>query len=94
VPGSHADALVSNGKEIRDFVLDLAHARVSEASGRLGARGKRIELSGRVFSASYEKTVIVEAYDDFPNLALASTSYKNSGKAGIPIDSVITNNSS
>src|SRR5207247_10028258 len=50
-PEATADALVSNGKEIRDFVLDLAHARVSEASGRLGACGKRIELSGRSSSA-------------------------------------------
>src|SRR5437773_4522664 len=64
-PEATADALVSNGKEIGDFVLDLANARISEASGRLGARGKRIEVLGKSpSSAAIEKTAIVEFYDD------------------------------
>src|SRR5438876_8385078 len=90
-PEATAEALVSNGKEIGDFVLDLANARISEASGRLGARGKRIEVLGKSpSSAAIEKTAIVEFYDDFPNLALASTSYKNSSNTDLPIDTIIT----
>ena len=90
-PEATADALVSNGKEIGDFVLDLANARISDASGRLGARGKRIEVLGKSpSSAAIEKTAIVEFYDDFPNLALASTSYKNSSNTDLPIDTIIT----
>src|SRR2546428_578152 len=90
-PEATADALVSNGKEIGDFVLDLANARISDASGRLGARGKRIEVLGKSpSSAAIEKTVIVEFYDDFPNLTLASTSYKNSSNTDLPIDTIIT----
>jgi alpha-galactosidase len=86
-----ADMLLSGGKEIRDFVLDLDHAKIGEVSGRLGARGKRIEVSGKSSSApAIEKTVFIEVYDDFPAIALTSTSYRNSGTTDIPIDQVIT----
>jgi alpha-galactosidase len=85
------EVLVSNGKEIRDFVLDLAHARAGEASGRLGARGKRIEVSGKSPShPALEKTVALEFYDDFPNHALTTVSYKNSGSDHVSIDNLTT----
>ena len=93
-PGSNsgsADSFVSSGHEISDFVLDLDHANVSDTSGRLGARGKRIEVSGMSPSAQgIQKTVIVEVYDDFPRLALTSVSYKNIGSSDFPINRVIT----
>src|ERR1019366_8969392 len=88
---ANGDYLVSSGREIRDFVLDLDHAKVSSASGRLGARGKRIEVSGKSQSSpSLEKTLAMEVYDDFPTLALTSVSYKNTGTVDIPVDRVIT----
>ena len=71
---SNGDYLVSGGREIRDFMLDLDHAKVSSASGRLGARGKRIEVSGKSQSSpSLQKTLAMEVYDDFPALALTTT---------------------
>jgi len=86
-----ADYVVSGGTEIRDFVLDLEHARIADASGRLGAKGKRIEISGRSQSvAGLEKTLLMEVYDDFPSLALTSTSYKNTGTSDITLDRVVT----
>ena len=89
--GISADTLLSGGKEIRDFVLDLDHAKVGEVSGRLGARGKRIEVSGKSSSVpAIENTVIIEVYDDFPAIALTSTSYRNSGATDIPIDQVVS----
>ena len=85
------DVLVSNGKEIRDFALDLTHAHVSPTSGRLGARGKRIEVAGKSpVVPALEKSLAEEFYDDFPNVALASVSYKNSGSSDIAIDHVST----
>ncbi len=91
-PGmASGDSVLTAGREIRDFVLDLKHAKVSDASGRLGARGKRIEVAGKSQSLpALEKTVIVEVYDDFPNLALTSVSYKNTGTSDIDIERVIT----
>lgn len=85
------DTVVSGGKEIRDFVLDLGHAKFSDASGRLGSKGKRVEVTGKSTSVpDIEKTIAVEVYEDFPSIALTSTSYKNAGKGDFPIDQVIT----
>jgi alpha-galactosidase len=90
-PNAGADAVVSGGKEISDFVLDFANIRVSNASGRLGARGKRIEISGQSQSVpNLEKNLTVEVYDDLPNLALTSTTYRNLGTVDIPIKQVLT----
>ena len=86
-----ADLLSSGGKEIRDFTLHLDKAVVRNASGRLGARGKRIEVTGKSASLpALENTVAIEVYDDFPNLALTGTSYKNTGSSEIAVDRVVT----
>ena len=86
-----ADSLVSGEREIRDFVLDLDHVKVSDATGRLGPRGKRVEVSGKSqASSSLEKTVAIEVYDDFPNLVLTSVSYKNTGTTDVAIERIIT----
>ncbi len=87
---ANADYPVVAAKEISDFVLDLGHAKVSPASGRLGTKGKRIEVSGKSPSSpSLEKILVLEAYDDLPNLALTTVSYKNTGNTDIAIDRVI-----
>jgi alpha-galactosidase len=89
--GSSADYVVSGGREIRDFVLDLDHARITDASGRLGATGKRIEVTAKSQSiANLERTVALEVYDSLPNLVLASTSYKNTGAGDVALDRVVT----
>src|SRR5512141_2513910 len=91
-PGANtsADYAVISAKETGDFVLDLDHARVSAASGRLGGKGKRIEVSGKSSSVpSLEKQLVVELYDDFPNFALTTVSYKNAGPAVILLDRVV-----
>jgi alpha-galactosidase len=86
-----ADSITVNSREIADFILDLDHAKVSDASGRLGARGKRIEVSGASSSLpGLQKTLAVEIHDDFPTLALTSASYKNTGSADVTIDRVTT----
>ena len=89
--GASADSVTSGGRAIRDFVLDLDHAKVADASGRLGAKGKRVEVSGKSQALpSLEKTVAIEVYDDFPNLALSSVSYKNVGAVEVAIGQITT----
>jgi len=83
------DYLVSEGKEIRDFTLDLAHAQVADAHGKLGAGGKRVEIRGRSSTAGIEKTLAVEVYDDFPNLAITTAAYKNAGDSEFRLDQVV-----
>ena len=82
-----SDSIVSQGKEI-DFIPDFSQTKVVEASGKLG-RGKRIEIPGGPLAPSgvkIQRTLVVEAYDDFPAMALVSASYRNVGTSDFPVD--------
>jgi alpha-galactosidase len=84
-----SDSIIHEGKEL-DFVPDFSQAKVLEASGKLG-RGKRILIPGRPLAAAgvrVERTLTVEAYDDFPKIALVSTAYKNVGNSDFALDQV------
>ena len=84
-----SDSIVHDGKEL-DFVPDFAQAKVLEGSGKLG-RGKRVEIPARPLAPAgvdIERMLVVEAYDDFPNIALVSTAYKNVGTTDFQIDQV------
>jgi alpha-galactosidase len=84
-----SDSIIHEGKEL-DFVPDFSQAKVLEASGKLG-RGKRILIPGRPLAAAgvpVERTLTVEAYDDFPRIALVSTAYKNVGNSDFALDQV------
>jgi len=79
---------------VTDFVRDLTHAQILPANGKLGSLGKRVEVQGRSASSGLDELLAVEVYDDFPNLALLSASYKNSGQKDIALDSVALQNHS
>jgi alpha-galactosidase len=84
-----SDSIVHEGKEL-DFVPDFGQAKVLEATGKLG-RGKRVEIPARPLAPAgvpIERMLVVEAYDDFPNIALVSTAYKNVGTTDFQIDQV------
>jgi alpha-galactosidase len=84
-----SDSIVHAGTEF-DFVPDFAQAKVLEGSGKLG-RGKRVEIPARPLAPAgmgIERMLVVEAYDDFPNIALVSTTYKNVGSADFQVDQV------
>src|ERR1043166_4467039 len=82
-------SIVHEGKEL-DFVPDFSQAKVVEATGKLG-RGKRVEIPARPLAPAgvpIERMLVLEAYDDFPNIALVSSTYKNTGAADFKIDQV------
>jgi alpha-galactosidase len=86
-PAASSGYIVSQGKEL-DFAPDFGQAKVLEATGKMG-RGKRVEIPAHPIAPSgvgVERTVVLEAYDDFPNVALVSIAYKNVGTADFPID--------
>ena len=96
--GSGPDASNSvtvDGNEIADFTLDLDHVKVSEARGKIGEQGKRVEITGRSKSengAALEESLIFEAYDNFPRLLITSTSYKNLGNKPLGLGKVVADN--
>jgi alpha-galactosidase len=84
-----SDSVVLAGKEL-DFVPDFSQAKILETTGKMG-RGKRVEIPARPLAPAgvgLERNLVVEAYDDFPNMALISSTYKNVGTADIAIDQV------
>ncbi|PYV25122.1 MAG: hypothetical protein DMG27_11010 [Acidobacteria bacterium] len=93
-PAASGDSVVSGGKEIHDFVFDFEHARISDAQGKLGPRGKRVEIMARSSegeSAGLEETLAAEVYDDLPTMALTSVAYKNAGSVDVKLDRVVAN---
>jgi alpha-galactosidase len=85
-----SDSIVMAGKEF-DFVPDFSQAKVIEATGKLG-RGKRVEITARPLApagTAIERTLVLEAYDEFPDIALVSTSYKNVGASDVHIEKVL-----
>jgi alpha-galactosidase len=84
-----SDSIVHDGKEF-DFIPDFAQAKVVESAGKLG-RGKRVEIPARPLAPTgvgIERMLVVEAYDDFPNLAFVSSTYKNVGTTDFKLDQV------
>jgi alpha-galactosidase len=80
--------LIAAKAVVRDITRDIVHAQILEATGKLGATGKRIEIKGRSASTELEETLVLEIYDDFPSLALLSASYRNAGTKDQRIDSI------
>src|SRR5271168_5266067 len=75
-----SDYIVHDGKDL-EFIPDFGAAKVLEAEGKLG-RGKRVEIPAHPLAPAgteIERTLVLEAYDDLPNIALVSVSYKNAG---------------
>ncbi len=86
-PGSVVD---SAGNSIRDIALDFSNAKISEPQGKMGTRGKKVEIRGRSASSGLEETLTLEVYDDFPTVAITSAAFRNSGSAAVPLDKVRT----
>jgi alpha-galactosidase len=85
-----ADYIFHDGKELR-FVPSFEQTKVLETTGKLG-RGKRIEIPAYSLAPAgtgVECTIVIEVYDDFPNIALASATYKNAGTTAYQLDRVV-----
>lgn len=80
--------VTAGGKEISDFIFDVAHARQSQPQGKLGASGQRVEIDGKSATSGLEATLDVEVYDDFPNVALVSTTLRNSSGGDMALDRI------
>src|SRR5258708_22414275 len=80
------------GRTATAFELDLGAAKFTEASGKIG-RGRRAEIPAHALELSGNKlqaTFVIEVYDDFPNLALSTVEYRNTGEKEIRIDQAVT----
>jgi alpha-galactosidase len=89
---SGSDYVVSEGKDVR-FTPDFSQTKVLESQGKMG-RGKRVEIPAQPLAPGNEKGVrrmlVLEAYDDFPNVLLSSVEYHNEGTSDFQLDQVVT----
>jgi alpha-galactosidase len=76
------------GSQAAPVVFDVAHPQISEAHGRLGTIGKRIEVTGRSAAGDLQETLVIEVYDEFSNVALTSASIRNLGKSELKLDAI------
>lgn len=76
------------GKPVAGLALDLTHADVKDAAGKIGALGRQIGVSGKIAGTDLEETLTVEVYDDFPGMALLSASLKNAGTGDTALQTV------
>ena len=70
-------------------ILDTAGASVREATGKLGSLGRHIDVSGKIPGTNLQEMVSLEAYDEFPNLALLSLRLQNAGQKEVSIEKVV-----
>jgi alpha-galactosidase len=90
-PGNEAGqevSLASSKDAVGDFVFDLAHAAVSEASGKLGSTGKHVEVTGSSAASGLTETLTVEVYDDFPAMAVLAAAFRNAGQKDTEIENI------
>jgi len=82
---------VITGDKVTRFVLDFGATRVAEATGKMG-RGRRVEIPARALGPSgnnLQATLVIEVHDDFPNIALTTVEYKNTGVDEIRIEQAV-----
>jgi hypothetical protein len=71
-----------NGEELRDFQVDYKNVGASEVRTQFGA-GRKLNLTGYAKTSQgviIEKKLAVELYEDFPDVALVSATYRNTDK--------------
>jgi alpha-galactosidase len=83
--------IIAAGKQLSGLVFDVAHPQITDAHGRLGSKGKRIEVVGKDSSSGLQESLVVEVYDDFPAVALVTAAVRNSTKSDLKLDSIDLN---
>jgi len=90
-PGEQiGDTLVVAGAEIRDWTPASHGPTISDAQGKLGHLGKRIELKSISATNNLERTITIEAYDDLPSVVFSTSSYRNTGSQPVKFERAIT----
>jgi alpha-galactosidase len=85
--------IVVDGKELTDFAVDYGQIDVEPVDTEFG-KGRKLTLKGTAGldgTQKVEKTLSVELYENFPDAAIISASYKNIGTSGVKIDQSVSN---
>jgi alpha-galactosidase len=85
------ESVIVSGSVINHFRFDFDHVKVSQPRGKIGARGRRVEIIGRDRGnpTPINVTLAVEVYDDFPSVAITTAAFKNAGASTVRIDRIV-----
>lgn len=93
LPSKPSHFIVLNGKEVKDFAVDYSNIKPMNIKTEFGA-GKRLILKGTTMgpeNCEIEKSLTIELYDKYPNVAITYATYKNLGAKELSIDKVYSN---
>lgn len=85
--------IIIEGKEVKDFIVDYSTIEVLNIKN-VFERGKRLILKGVAKGpedCEIEKTLTVELYEKYPDMAITYSTYKNLGTKELSIDKVYSN---
>lgn len=78
--------LLLENNRIAEFSLDLAQAKIEDASGKIGKLGKKLEVRGNNPENHLDEFLTIEIYDDFPSMVFSSAKFQNAGSSEIKIE--------
>lgn len=85
--------IVADGNEVTGFATDYNQIDVEPVETEFGI-GKKLSVKGVADlknGAQIEKTLVVELYDNYPDAALITASYKNTGTSDVTVDKTVSN---
>jgi alpha-galactosidase len=83
-----------NGEEVKDFSVDYDHLKPESVTTEFG-KGKRLVLRGIAIgpdNIKIEKTLTVELYNRYPDVAITYAEYKNLGTSDMTLNRDYCNN--
>jgi hypothetical protein len=87
---AESDYVVVDGKDVH-FILDFQQAQELETIGAMGV-GKRLNIPARPLGPSgmyLHRTLVLEAYDKFPNVLFSAAVYENTGATALRFEKAI-----
>ena len=93
IPEKSNHYILVNGKQIVDFPVDYDQMNIESVETAFG-KGKKLTLTGMSELneiQKIEKTLFIELYENFPDAALISASYKNTGTSDVTIERYVSN---
>jgi len=84
---ANAEYVKVEGKDVRDFSLDLSHATISDSSDTSVARVVAVGHSATL--PTVQQTLTIELSDKLPSMAVVRSVYRNTGSSAVSLDRVV-----
>jgi len=83
--------IVVDGKQVSGFQVDYDRLTIEDINTVFG-KGHQLTLTGKDVNQQIEQTLVIACYANYPDAALFSASYKNTGSSVVTVNRVVSNN--